>query len=301
MWNRGGAGVVNRPMDISEPFRGSCAVQAGVLTRRVLAGPRFRRLFPDIYVPADLPVDFVLRSKAAARLVAPNGVLSGYSAAELLGASCGPKDPPAEVTVPVYRRPTGGLVVHRDRLDPYQVVAAQGVLLTSPQQTALDLIRWHDLLDGVVATDAIAHAYPHVTARVLRHMRSISPGAPGVRKLDAVLALMDRRAQSPMESRVRVALVRGGLAPSVQYPVAVGRRTFFLDVAFPEAKLAVEHNGRRHLDPEQALRDLAREAALAAAGWKIIRFSARIVLGNPEILVATTRAELRRRTLGATA
>lgn len=75
-------------------FRGSAAVRAGLVTWARLYGPQFLRLFPDVYVPAhEEPPDLALRSRAAYRLVEGRGVLSGYSAAELLGASCGSPTP----------------------------------------------------------------------------------------------------------------------------------------------------------------------------------------------------------------
>jgi len=72
-------------------FRGSLAVAAGLTTWGRLRGPRFRRLFRDVYCPvADEPPDLRLRSLGAYRLVEGRGVLSGYSAAVLLDADCAP-------------------------------------------------------------------------------------------------------------------------------------------------------------------------------------------------------------------
>jgi hypothetical protein len=68
-------------------FRGSLAVAAGLTTWGRLRGPRFRRLFPDVYSPADdQPPDLRLRSLGAFRLIEGRGVLAGYSAAVLLDA-----------------------------------------------------------------------------------------------------------------------------------------------------------------------------------------------------------------------
>ena len=72
-------------MDLTGAFRGSAAGAAGALGRGALAGPTYRRVFPDVYLPAGLPATLALRSRAAYLLVEPHGVLSGYSAAELLG------------------------------------------------------------------------------------------------------------------------------------------------------------------------------------------------------------------------
>jgi hypothetical protein len=76
-------------IDLTRPFRGSAAVAAGLLSWGELRGPRFQKLFPDVYAPAHLEPTLALRSMAAAVLVEGRGVLAGYSAAELLGASCG--------------------------------------------------------------------------------------------------------------------------------------------------------------------------------------------------------------------
>lgn len=281
-------------MDLTGPFRGSSAIATGALTRGVLAGRRYRRLYPDIYVPAELDVDMALHSRAAALLVEPDGVLSGYSAAELLGASCAPDDAVPEVTAPRSRNRVAGLVVHRDRLAANEVLVTAGVATTSPLRTALDLVRWRSRTEGVVAVDALARVHPFAPADI-RAVRSRHLGARGSRQLEPVLALADPRAESPMESRIRVALVMGGLPPVVQHPVTVDGRAFRLDMAYPEARLGVEYDGRHHREPGQALRDLEREAMLAGSGWKIVRFRASTVLCSPQLIVARVHHELSRR------
>jgi hypothetical protein len=102
-------------IDLTRPFRGSAATTAGLLTPGQLRGPRFQRLFPDVYAPAHLEPNLALRSAAAAVLVEGRGVLAGYSASELLGASCGPADAPAEVLLlrrgrQSYRCPACGCI-----------------------------------------------------------------------------------------------------------------------------------------------------------------------------------------------
>ena len=66
-----------------------------------------------------------------------------------------------------------------------------------------------------------------------------------------------------METRIRVAIVLAGLpAPQLQVPVGPYR----LDMAYPERKLGVEHDGREHLEERRALRDLDRQAYFTARG-----------------------------------
>jgi very-short-patch-repair endonuclease len=277
------------------PFRGSAAVTAGLLTRGVLRGSRYQRLFPDVYAPAYLKNDLLLRSRAAGVLIAGRGVVAGYSAAELLGASSGPPGAPAEVLLTTPRCQSyrcDGLRVHRDRIDPEEITNVGGIAVTTPTRTAFDLARWAPTLtERVTAVDALAHHrdVDPADVTVLRHRHL---GARHGGEVAEVLRLTDRRAESPMESRARVALVLGGLPPAVQHPVVVRGRRYYLDLAYPDLRIAVEYDGADHRTPQRARRDLEREAALVSAGWRILRFDAVVVLFAPHRLVAEVRAEL---------
>jgi very-short-patch-repair endonuclease len=280
------------PRDLSGPFRGSTAVTAGLVTRKVLRGRRFRCLFPDVYAPAELDPDLALRARAAGVLVAGRGAVAGYAAAELLGASCGRPDGAVDVLMPSRYR-CEGLRVHRDRFDLAETVPLPGGgAVTIASRAAYDLARWApSLTERVVAVDTLAHccgAGPDDVRRLWRRY----PGVHGGPLLPEVLGLVDPRAESPMESRSRVALVLGGLPPEVQYPVVVGGRRYRLDLAYPRYRLAVEYDGAGHRLQAQARRDLVREADLAAAGWKVLRFDAAVVLFRPDRIVVEVRAEL---------
>jgi hypothetical protein len=111
--------------DLTGPFRGSSALRHGLLTPGLLRSRRFRRLFPDVYAPADLDPDLALRARAAGLLVAGRGAVAGHAAAELLGASCGPPGTLVDVLLPDRYR-CEGLVVHRDHLDPAATVPLPG-------------------------------------------------------------------------------------------------------------------------------------------------------------------------------
>lgn len=141
------------------PFRGSDAVRQGIVTERILRGPRYRRLFRDVYLDARVPADLAIRSRAAGLLLPDDAVLSGYSAAELLGARCAPVTANAEITVPGgdYREQPG-LTVHRDLLADDEVTTAAGLTVTTPVRTAWDLARYLPTVEAVVAVDALARA-----------------------------------------------------------------------------------------------------------------------------------------------
>ena len=142
-------------------FRGTAAVAAGRVTPAALRGPRFLRLFPDTYVRSGPdPPDLALRSRAAGLYVAGRGVLAGYSAAELLDPAGGPRDAPAEVTVPGGgQRDHVGLLVHRDGLAVDEIRRCGAIATTTAVRTAYDLARRlapDDLVEAVVALDALA-------------------------------------------------------------------------------------------------------------------------------------------------
>lgn len=92
-----------------------------------------------------------------------------------------------------------------------------------------------------------------------------------------------------METRIRVAIHTDGIAaPVLQYLVGPYR----LDMAYPGIRLGVEYDGRAHLEPERAMRDLDRQAYLSRAGWDVLRFQAFDVLNRPWRVAAKVREKI---------
>src|SRR5207253_1894708 len=109
------------------------------------------------------------------------------SAAEVLGASCGPTDVPASITVPGGDfHPPPGLDLHRDILWTAEVQACGWMHVTTPLRTALDLARWcADPVEVVVALDALARKggfHPDAVLALAARRR----GARGVAGLPAL-------------------------------------------------------------------------------------------------------------------
>lgn len=280
------------------PFRGTDAVQRGLVTKRILRGARYRRLFRDIYLDARVPADLATRSRAAGLLLAQDGVLSGYSAAELLGARCAPVSANAEITVPGgdYREQPG-LTVHRDLLADDEVTTVDGLTVTTPVRTAWDLARSLPTVEAVVAVDALARTGPFPPSATTRiHERY--PRARWRRRVPGVLALADPRAESPMESRARLALVLRGLPrPEAQYSVYDDNGDFVarLDMAYPHLRLGVEYDGRGHLDDAVRERDLRRANELELCGWLVLRFSSADVYIRPDAMARQVQVAIARR------
>jgi hypothetical protein len=118
-------------------------------------------------------------------------------------------------------------------------------------------------------------------------------GQWGSRRASALLPLVDGRAMSPPESRVRLACHFAQLPhPVLQYEVVhEGVVLGQVDFAWPEAKLVVEYEGEYHFDGLQIAKDDARYARMVAAGWKVIRLSS-VDLHDLDGVVARIRAAL---------
>lgn len=235
------------------------------------------------------------------------GALAGWSAAEMLGGDCAPSGAPAEVIVSVgNRRTQPGLTVHRARALPEEIcsgvripipgrrrryVTGRTVRTLSALRTAFDLALREDRIEAVIALDALARVGGFHPERVL-DLVGDHESARGVRRLPELIALANPLAESPMETRVRLALHDGGLPePVLQFPVGEYR----IDLAYPDVLLGIEYDGAHHREPAQARADLARQQFLTARNWHIIRPSAQQTLHRPPHLATHIRHELAER------
>ncbi len=276
----------------------------GLVTANRLRGPKYRRLFPDIYLPrAPEPPDLRTWSRAAYLLVEHRGgVLAGYSAALLLGADCAPPRAPAEVIVPGSQRRHPNLFAHRGDVPEADRRQVGGCVVTTPERTAWDLGRRPDLTEAVVALDALGRRTGCSFERV-RARRQREPGARDGRRLDRALALADPRADSPMETRLRLLLVQAGLPPpSVQHELVDehGFPVAHFDLAYPDELLAIEYDGRGHRLREFSDDDRWRDTVTGDFGWHTMRFGPEDVFVSRRRTVTLVRNQLTLRAGAAT-
>jgi hypothetical protein len=122
-------------------------------------------------------------------------------------------------------------------------------------------------------------------------------GRRGVAAVRDLIPLADARAESPMESEARLAMIDGGLpTPELQYEVIDGngdRRR--LDFAWPHARVAVEYDGLDwHSDPDAMRWDRKRALALLDIGWVVIAIVFEDVRYHAYDFVARIDAQLSR-------
>lgn len=259
------------------------------MTPNQLRGRRFRRLFTDVYVDAGVEITLAIRARGAHLLIDGRGALGGWSAAELLDASCGPPDPPAEVVVPRgHARSRAGLVVRYDTPLPGEVCEHAGVRVTTARRTAFDLARRLPRRDAVIAVDALARV-GRFTPGELADLAARHPRARNLDLLPEIVRLARATSGSPQETRIRLAIVNGGLPePVLQHPVG----PYALDLAYPALRLGIEHDGRDHLTPTRARRDLDRQAYFTALAWTITRIPPYDTLHRPDRVAAQVRTAL---------
>jgi very-short-patch-repair endonuclease len=282
------------------PFRGSDAVRTGLLTKRQLDSSPWRRLYKDVYVHESVALTHTTRCQAVSLFAPPGVAISGRSAAHLLGAEVLGVNAPVEVTAPRAQRMAShpGVALRYSELRAGDFIFDAGVPTTTPVRTAFDIARRCELEEAVVAVDALIRACGLRKEAIAAYASDGRAAWHGARRLTGVLALACAGAESPMETRLRLTLVRAGLPPPVlQYRVQdeTGLVVARLDLAYVKHRLGVEYDGECHWDPRAVRRDLRRQNALRALGWSLLRFTADDVLREPVRLAAQVEAVICRR------
>lgn len=272
------------------PFRGAAALDRGLVSRRGLRR-HYVRLYPDTYVHGDVEVDARIRALAVWRWADGRGVLAGTSAAALWGTRWIDATEPGVLASTAHLRPPRGITLYRDHIPDDEIATRRGVRLTTPLRTAFDLGRRLDHDRAVEAVDALYRS-TKITRSQLAAFAARHPGERGIVQLHRVIDESDEGAESPWETRTRLALVRAGLPrPDTQLTIRdAGRFIGRVDMVWAQWGVIVEYDGDHHFEPEQRNRDVERWNALEAAGWRVIRVKARqLIHGRATLIAQVTR------------
>ena len=256
------------------PFTVADARRVGVRWDR-LQTKMWTRLSRGQYAWVGLPHDARLKLEAIARRVQGEYAFSGPTAAWLLGLDVAWREP-IEVTirrdVPVRAR--AGVRLRRAAPPESDVVTRQGFRTTSAMRTVCDLGSRANVVESVAAVDMALHAglvqLSELTTRVETHA-----GDKGIKRLRRSVRLADPRSESPMETRVRMELIRARLPrPCVQAELRDATDHFVgrADLYYPDRRLVIEYDGENHKD--RLVADLRRQNALVNAGYHLLRFTA---------------------------
>ena len=162
--------------------------------------------------------------------------------------------------IPLFRAPTGsgihceGRIAHRFELQPEDICAIDGVLVTTPVRTAFDIGRMTPDWRGLGNLDALHRATGFSRDELVKSIEN-HKGWRHIRQLRALAPLIDGRAESPPESWVRLLIIRGDLpTPDLQIPVIddTGAIVARADLGYAELKIDIEYDGEEfHSSPTQ--------------------------------------------------
>lgn len=276
----------------SRPFTLGEAGLAG-LTRKQLRGASWRRVGRGLYVWAGLADDPALKLATVHRRLPVGAAFSGRTAAWLHGLDVPPCDP-VEATIPRSCGVSGltGVSVSRAMLSQQDLVVRRGLPVTSAMRTVVDLCGRPPLVEAVVIADMALHErLVHIAGLSARV--AARPGAAGIAQLRRVVELAEPLAESPMETRLRLLLVLGGLPrPRAQVPLHDERGNFLgrPDLYYPEQRLGIEYDGGTRRD--SLADDDLRQNRLLDAGHRLLRFTARDIGRSPEAVVGLVARQL---------
>lgn len=288
------------PELLTRPFTTAEASAAG-LSKDVLAGARFWAPARGVHAHVDLPDCLELRCRALS-LIVPKAVVSHSSAARLRGLPLPgqPAQGPIEVTTEGKPPRHAGVLAHQASLDEEVVVLDCGVRATTASRTWADLACRLSLDDLVILGDAVLRHGWAGPANLTSAARR--PNRRGAERLRAALPPLEARTDSPMETRLRLIVIRAGLArPVANRDVVVdGCWLARPDLSWPDLRIAVEYDGDHHrLDRAQWQRDIGRRRLLEDAGWLLVVVTADDVLRHPDQLVDRLRRLIVQRRSGS--
>ncbi|RNL83010.1 type IV toxin-antitoxin system AbiEi family antitoxin domain-containing protein [Halostreptopolyspora alba] len=239
----------------------------------------------------------LLSAAMAAQLaLGPAAFASAETAARLWGMrGLPPWDGSVHMTIPARgtQRKVPGITLHTWATDRAEVTARNGLRLTVPARTLRDAVLHVDRDAAVCLLDSALNR-GLVAAGLLPGLAAANGGRPGGARTLPWWRLADGRAQSPLETRVRLVCVDGGLPPDdLQHPFydARGRLIAVGDLWWSGRRLLVEADGRApHETPQALLHDRRRQNALELAhpDIRIARFTWDD-LRHPSYILATVR------------
>lgn len=283
-------------IDTSKPFTRSAAIKEKI-TDDQLWGSDYRRIFQGVYVRTSTDVTLSVRARAAL-LVAPRGSYLSHHTAVHLWGGWAPPTPDTHVTsAGEMRSRRRGVRSHRAALG---VVPRRhnGLLLAPPARAFLDLAGSGIALVDLVATgDSLVRAGAVTPAELITAASTWS--GSGCRLARRAASYVREGVDSVMETRLRMLMVLAGLPePTVNKIIrdADGRWIHRIDLCYSGLLLAIEYDGRQHIEKSAQWRsDIRRREDLERMGWTLIIIVAEDIYDHPYETLDRIRHALRDR------
>jgi very-short-patch-repair endonuclease/predicted transcriptional regulator of viral defense system len=265
---------------------GSRAVQLRAETGRL------RRVHRGVYAVGGAVLPREGRWLAAVMACGPGAVLSHLSAAvhwNLLQYDA----PQPHVSAPASREGAPGIRLHRTRsLDAQDTTRHQGIPTTTVHRTLLDLAATvrSDHLERALAQAERLQLYDH---RAVESVLARSSGHRGRAILERAVASDPQFTRSELEARMRRLAREHGL-PRPVFNISLAahdHQLYEVDCYFPTHRLVVETDGwDTHRTRQGFEADRAKDAALTAAGYVVLRFTWRQLRYDPDTVAERIEA-----------
>ncbi len=272
-------------------------------------GKRWRAVTRGVYlVDADLVGDEALTTRRLIRAghlaLGPRSVVTLASAAHLHGIEGLRPEAKTQIHLSLNgpdarprRLGTGTLVPHQFVFRPADVVELEGMRVTSAVRTVADLMLTSRRYEAISILDNALNGR-RVTEEELCRLEQLMYRRRGARKARPWIGLADGRAESPLETRVRLRCKDGGVPPDELQALIMGKDGQVIartDMLWSRHKLVGEADGEDiHGTPSALFNDRTRQNALAAAGFTVIRFTWKDTV-DPDRIPRIVRAAMRRR------
>lgn len=260
------------------------------ITRSVLRGERFRRIFDGVHVWAMLPDSLEQRCAAALLLIPEQTVarISHHTLAALLrlpvkddGLIHLTIDPGASGTK------TKGIKIHRREVTKGAKVTDTSFRCTTLADLFADMAGYLELVDLVALGDAIVRELWPIGDFVAAVRERLATRHQRGRDLAGrALSLVREKVDSPMETRLRLLIVFAGL-PEPQPGITIhhpdGHEIGVFDLVYPEQKIVLEYDGDIHrTDKDKWRYDKSKRTLLRRLGYLVIEVRADGIHTTPD-------------------
>lgn len=224
------------------------------------------------WIPDHVPDTFQTRCAALA-FARPDVVVTGWTAARFHWHEWPQEEEVLEVAVGRRRLRRPGVLARQYEIPSAETQefvgpGGQPIRVASPEWTLFDLARNLDRLGAVTALDG-AGDFPCNARTAVESLAWRYPERKGVVRALRAAAESDVRSESPKETELRLFLLDSGF-DSFEPQVRVRHLRSRIDLADKARKIAVEYDGRGHLQAGQHARDLERWRALVSDGWIVL-------------------------------
>jgi very-short-patch-repair endonuclease len=266
-------------------------VSSSSISRRLHTG-RLHRIHRGVYAVGHCAPNPDARLHAAVLAVGDDAVLSHVSAAALWGLLRSELLDPSRPTDVTTTRNLGrrrGIRLHRTSALPRQDTTRQrGIPATTPTRTLVDMA-------GAVPANWLRRAVREAEVQRLVDIEQLGGAATrrrGAARLRELVSQGPAPTRSELEDRTLDLLRRHGFPrPRTNATVRTNGRVYEVDFLFEAHGLIVEADGERYHGTRLARKtDDARQAALEAAGYRVVRLTWRQVIHDD----TQTAARLRR-------